>query len=177
MDTGGTVESARRFVSEQDFGIIDECTRYGDSLHLSPGKLIGTFIKVIAEPYSLQSVGRAFFAFGFGTARDRQSELDIFKDGLMRNEVIGLKHKPNAVISVYVPIAVGIILGGDAANDEVSGSVVVEPADDVEKSRFSAAGSAQNGDEFIGAEFERHAFQSMNDAARSHIILFDVFEF
>ena len=44
---------------------------------------------------------------------------------------------------------------------------MVEPADDVEKSRFSAAGSAQNGDEFIGAEFERHAFQSMIDAART----------
>ena len=94
----------------------------------------------------------------------------------MGNEVVRLKHEADAVISVYVPIAVGIIFRGNAADDEIAGRVMVESADDVQKRCFSASRRTEYGNEFIGAEFERYAFECVHDGARGFIILFDVFQ-
>lgn len=74
----------------------------------------------------------------------------------MRNEVIALEHKTNAVISVGIPIAVAEILGRNAVEQQVTGIEMVQPADNVEHRSLSRARWAQNGHELVIAKGQAH---------------------
>ena len=74
----------------------------------------------------------------------------------MGNEVICLKDETDAIVSVGVPVAIAILLGGNAIDEQVARIVMVEPTDDIEHGRFARARRSQNGDKFIIAESKRH---------------------
>ena len=169
------IERARRFVGEQYFGVIDE--RAGDrhALHLTARKLVGAFVQFVFQSDFDQRVLRSLAAFGFGNARDRERQFDVAEHGLVGNEVIGLEHEPDPMISVYVPIVVFVILGGNAADDEIARGVVVKTADNVQKRGLAATGRAENGHELVLTETEGHAFQRLHGRAGGLIVLFNVF--
>ena len=92
---------------------------------------------MVAETDLLQRFGRALASFGAGNARKRECELDVGQHGLMGDEVVALEHESDAVVAIGVPVAIFVLLGRDAIDDEVARIVVVEASDDVEHGGFA----------------------------------------
>ena len=92
-------------------------------------------------------------------ARERERQLHVFQNGLMRNEVIALEHKADAVVAVGIPIAVAEVLGRDAVNQQVARIKVVESADNVEHRGFARTRGTQNGHELVIAKRQAHAVE------------------
>ena len=49
----------------------------------------------------------------------------------MRDQVVGLEDKADRVIAVGVPVAVLVVFGRDAVDDQIAFIVAVQTADDV----------------------------------------------
>ena len=157
LHAGLGIERARGLVGEQNFGVVDQGAGDGDALHLPARELIGPFVEFLAQPHALERLGGAPFALFLRYARKGERQLDIAQHRLVRDEVVRLEHKADAVVAVGVPVAVFEVLGGDALDDEVAVRVVVQPADDVQKRGLAAARLAEDGHEFLSAEAEADA--------------------
>ena len=69
--------------------------------------------------------------FGLADAGERQRQLDILQHGLVRDEVIALEDEADGMVAVGVPVAVAELLRRAAGNQQVTGRILVEAADDV----------------------------------------------
>ncbi len=152
LDAGLGVKGAGGLVGEQNLGVVDEGAGNGHALHLSAGKLAGLFVGMLREADAVELFERTPLALLGGHARKRQRQLDVGENRLMRDEVIALEDKADTVVAISVPVAVLVLLGGDAIDDEVARVVVVKAADDVEHGGLARARGAQDGDEFVVAE-------------------------
>ena len=94
----------------------------------------------------------------------------------MGDQIVALEHEADGVVAVRVPVAVGVLFGGDAVDDEVAAVVAVEAADDVQKGGLARAGGPQNGDELTVAEVEADAVEGVLDQLPGLILLADLFE-
>ena len=81
----------------------------------------------------LQRLARTLATLGMPHARERKRQLHVFQNGLMRNEVIALEHKADAVVAVGIPIAIVKVLGRNTVDQQVARIKVVESADNVEQ--------------------------------------------
>ena len=57
------VKRAGWFVGQKNFGVVDECARNSNALHLTAGKLVRTLVNVFAQSNALQCFRGAFFTF------------------------------------------------------------------------------------------------------------------
>ena len=110
LDAGLGVKSTGRFVSQENFGVVDQGARDGDTLHLTARKLRGLLSYVLGQPDAFQGFHRALAAFASGDTREGQRELNVGQDGLVRDQVVGLENEANAVVAVGVPIACFVVL-------------------------------------------------------------------
>ena len=92
-------------------------------------------------------------------ARERQCQLHVFQNGLMRDEVIALKHKTDAVVAIGIPIAIAKILGRNTVDEQAARVKVVESADNVEHRGLARTRGTQNGHELIIAKRQAHAVE------------------
>ena len=171
------VERARRLVREQDLGVVDERARNGDALHLPARELVRLFIELLPQPHALERLFRARLPLCRGDAREGQRELYVAENGLVRDEVVALEHEPDGVVAVGVPVPVLIIFCRNALDDEVAVRILVQPADDVQKGRLSAARGTENGDELFFTERERNALERVHGGIRDLVILYDAVKF
>ena len=151
------VERAGRLVGKQDIRIVHKRAGDGDALHLAAGHLVRLLVELIAETDLSERFGRSRLSLRRCDARERQRKLDIRKNGLMRDEVVGLKDKANGMVAVGIPIGVSKVLGGFVVYDKVAGGVLIKPADDVQQRRFAAAGMAEDCYKFVLPELQIHA--------------------
>ena len=91
----------------------------------------------------------------------------------MGNQIIALKYKTNGVVTIGISIPGFIFLCGFTPNDQITGSVPVQSANDVQQSRFAAAGLPQDSDELRSAELDADAFQSADHT----VVYFEVIHF
>ena len=77
----------------------------------------------------------------------------------MRNEVIALEHKADAVVAVGIPIAIVKILGRNTVDQQVAGIEMVESADDVEHRSFTRARGTQDGYKLVIAKRQAYAVE------------------
>ena len=96
-----------------------------------------------------------------GDSRKGQGKFNVFYNRLMRNEVVALKYETYRMITVNVPVLIGIKLRAFAFDDEIARSVAVKPADNVQKRGFSAARRTENGNELAFSERDVYAFQCL----------------
>ena len=171
------VEGARGFVGEDDLRVVHDGARDGDALHLAAGHLRGALIQLIAEADGLERLDRPAAALGLLHAGERERHFDVGQDRLVGDEVIALKHKAHGVVAVGVPIAVVVLPGGGAVDDEVARGVPVKAADDVQQRRLAAAGGAEDGDEVILPKLQVNPPQGMDRLAAGLINFGDVFQF
>ena len=75
------------------------------------------------------------------------------------------------MIPVGIPVALRKLTGRAPVDDQVAARISVQPAQNVQKGRFAAAGRAEDRDEFVPAEFEVDALQRVDDGAAGCIVL------
>ena len=92
-------------------------------------------------------------------ARERKRQLHVFQNGLMRNEVIALEHKADAVVAVGIPIAIVKILGRNTVDQQVARIEMIEPTDNVEHRSFARPRRSQNGHELVIPKRQAHAVE------------------
>ena len=114
---------------------------------------------MLAQADFLQRLARTLAALGMPHARERERQLHVFQNGLMRNEVIALEHKADAVVAIGIPIAVTEVLGRNTVNQQVTGIKVVQPTDNVEHRGFARARRTQNGHELVIAKRQAYAVE------------------
>ena len=114
---------------------------------------------MLAQADFLQRLARTLAALGMPHARERERQLHVFQNGLMRNEVIALEHKADAVVTIGVPIAVTEVLGRDAVNQQVTRIKVIQSADNVEHRGFTRTRGTQNGHELVIAKRQAYVVE------------------
>ena len=94
----------------------------------------------------------------------------------MGDEVVALEHEADGVVAVGVPVAVGVLFGGDAVDDEVAAVVPVQTADDVQQGGLAGAAGAKDGDELAVAEAQADLVKGCLDQVAGFVLLVDLFE-
>ena len=77
----------------------------------------------------------------------------------MRNEVIALEHKADAIIAIGIPIAVVEVLGRDAVDQQIARIKMIESTDDVEHRSLTRTRGTQNGYELVIAKRQAYAVE------------------
>ena len=152
LHRGVGVKRAGGLVGQHDLRVVDERAGDGDALHLAARELARLLVQVLGQPDRRQGFLGAAGALGLPHARERQRQLHVLQDGLVRDEVVALEHEPDAVVAESVPIAVLVAVGGNAVDDHVAGVVMIQAAHHVQKRRLARARRPQNRHEFVVAE-------------------------
>ena len=96
---------------------------------------------------------------------------------MVRDKIIGLEDKSDAVIAVNVPITVAVIPGRAPLYDKIARCIMIKPADNVKQGCFAAPGRPENTHKFIVTKFEIYAFQRMDIPGSDLIDLPDLVKF
>ena len=171
-----TVQRAGGLVGQQDVGVVDEGAGDGHALHLAAGHLGGVLVELVAEADLLERLGGPAAPLGPRNAGDGQGQLHIGQHRLMRDEVVALEHEADGVVAVGVPVAVGVLFGGDAVDDEVAAVIAVQAADDVQQRGLAGAAGAEDGDEFAVAKVQTDLVKGRLHKIAGLVLLVDLFE-
>ena len=176
LHRGMGVKRAGGLVGQHDLRIVDERAGDGDALHLTARKLARLLVQMLGQPDRCQGLLGAAGALGLPHARERQRQLHVLQDGLVRDEVVALEHEPDAVVAESVPIAVLVAVGGNAVDDHVAGVVVVKTSHHVQKRRLARARRPQNRHEFVVAERDGDVVQGHLGEVARRVGLADILE-
>ena len=168
------IQRAGRLVRQQNLRIVDQRARDRHALHLAAGHLVRLFGQLIAEADAFERLFRAFAAFGFRYAGQRERQLHVGQRVLVRDQVVVLKHEPHGMVAVAVPIGVPELLGRPAGNGEVAGIIPVQSADDVQQRRLAAAGRAEDRNKFVPAKSNTDPAQRLHARVARLIGFYDV---
>ena len=172
----GGVEGAGGLVGEQDLWVVDEGAGDRDALHLAAGELARALVHVVCEAHAREGVQGAPAALGAAHPRERERELDVGEDGLVRDEVVALEDEADAVVAVGVPVSVSVLAGRDAVDHEVALVEVVEAAHDVEHGGLAGAGGAEHRHELAVTKGDRDVVERDLREAGRHVALADALE-
>ena len=132
-------------------------------------------VQLVAQTHFLQRLGGPAAALGTRYAGNGQCQLHVGQHGLVGNEVVALEHEADGVVAVGVPVAVGVLFGGDAV-DEVAAVVPVQTTDDVQQGGLAGAAGAKDGDELAVAEVQADLVKGCLDQVAGLVLLVDLFE-
>ena len=167
LDARLRVERAGGLVRQDDLWIVHQGASNGHALHLTAGELRGLLVHMGAKSHALKRGTGAPGSLRAVHARQREGELDVGQNGLVRDEVIALEDEAHAVIAVGIPLSVSIIAGRDTVYYDIARIRVVEPAQDVEKRSLAGARRTQHGHKLVLAKRHGHAVQrALNQVAR-----------
>ena len=171
---GFGVQSAGGFVSQQDLGIVDQRPGDGHTLHLTAGHLIGLLVQLVAQAHLFQRFDGSAAALGFLDAGEGQGQFHVGQDTLVGDQVIALEHKADGVVAVGVPVTGLVILGGFTPDDQVTGGIAVQTADDVQQGGLAAAGLTQHSHELRRTELDADTLQGVNSAGGYRVLFGDI---
>ena len=92
----------------------------------------------------------------------------------MGDQIVALEHETDGVVSVRVPVPVGVFLRGNTVDDQITAIVAVQTADDIEQRGLTGAAGAQNSHEFIVPQIQAHAVQRRLDQLAGDIGFSDI---
>ncbi len=159
LNTGCAVKRAGRLVAEQDLRIIRQCAGDGHALHLPAGELVRLFVKMLLQPHLLQRLERLSVLFLARYPGESHAELHVCDNAQMSDQIIALKHKADRIVPVRIPVTVPEIPGALSLDPEISGIILIQPADNVKAGCFSRTARSQNGNEFPFPECHADAVQ------------------
>ena len=168
------VKGARGLVGKKNLGIVDEGARYGHTLHLPARELGRPLIHVVRQAHVGKRLEGALAPLRARDARERECQLHVGEDGLVRDEVVALEHEANSIVAVGVPVTVAEALRGDAVHQKVAGVKVVEAAHHVEHCRLARARGAENRHKLGIAEGHANVVECDLREVSRHVLLGDV---
>ena len=92
MGGGDGVERAGRLVAKQQIRVGYEGSGYGNPLLLAAGKLAGTMLGALRQPYQPQYLGDPLVDLGLGGFRQHQGDRNILRNCFRTEQIIVLKH-------------------------------------------------------------------------------------
>ena len=176
LHAGFGVQRAGGFVGQQDFRVVDKRTGNGHALHLTTGKLARLLVDVVAQAHAAQRLNGTLATLAARNARQRQRQLNVLQNSLVRNKVICLEHEADAVVAVRIPVTVLVLARGHAVDKQVTAVVMVKAADDVEHGGLTRARRAKHGHELVVAERHRHVVERRLREVRHRIGLAHVYQ-
>ena len=176
LHAGFAVQRAGGLVCQQNIRIVYQSSGNGHTLHLSTGHLIWLLMELITQAHILQSLHSPLAALTMRNAGNGQSQFHIGKYRLVGNQIIALKHKANGMVTIGVPIPVGIFLGGNAVDNQITAVVAIQTANDIEQRGLTGTAGAQNGHELIVPQGQAHAVQRYLNQISGHIFLSNVLD-
>ena len=142
LHAGLRIQCAGRLVGKDDLRVIYQCTGNGNTLHLSTGKLAGTFAQLVTKTHLLQGLLSAHAALPLGNTGQGQCQLHILQNTLVRNQVIALEHKADGMIPVGIPVTVLKIPCGTSVDHQIAAGIPVQTADNIQHCGLAAAGGS-----------------------------------
>ena len=176
LDAGLAVQCAGGLVGQQDVRVVDEGAGDGHPLHLAAGHLGGVLVQLVAQTHFLQRLGGPAAALGTRYAGDGQCQLHVGQHGLVGDEVVALEHEADGVVAVGVPVAVGVLFGGDAVDDQIAAVIPVQTADNVQQGSFAGAAGAEDGDEFVITQVQADIVQRILHEIAGLVLFADLFD-
>jgi len=140
----GGVQISSGLIRQQDAGGVDQCPGDGGALHLATGELMGKTITKPVHFYPAQTFFRR--CSNVSLTREQQRQLNIFKNGKGLQQLEGLENKSDFF----------------SAQLSEASIIQVHGASKIEKSRFSAAASADQRDELAALNVQRDAIQRVD---------------
>ena len=122
---------------------------------------------LVLEPDLVQRIQRHLFSLCAGNTADRERKFYILQNGLMRDQVVGLKYEADRVIAVGIPVPVLVFFGRDAVDDQVAAVIAVQSADDIEECGLSRTAGTEDGHELVVPQIQRDVVEgNLLEAAR-----------
>jgi hypothetical protein len=137
------IQSAERFVHEEDVGVLRECTRQCDALTHPTGQLVRTPVREPGQVDQIDQLQCALPAFGTSDAAQAQRELDVALCGQPREERGVLEQQRR-------------FPGSDV---DSSSRRLVEAGDQLQQCALAAARSPDEADELVTLDVQRHAVE------------------
>ena len=167
---GEHVERRKRLVHQENIGVDDERPRKADPLAHAAGKFLREGELETVESDEVDRFQRAPARFVLGDLFCPESELDIGEHGQPRKQRKTLKHHGDAIDRTGYLLAKIAHLAAGGEN---------EPGDDPQERGFAAARPAEQADDFVLFQIERHIVEDRRaKLARSGLVaLRDVSDF
>ena len=172
-----TLEVARGFVGQDEFGVADERPRHTHQLLLATRQLTGKEVFFGYDVEAVEYVGDAAFAFGGGYFFVQQGRLQVFIHGEIVDQVVGLKHEADVLLVEFGTPPFIEFVNGFAEKPVFAGSRLVEHTEDVQQGAFPGAAGAHDADKFALGNVRVDITQDVRFDGAILIIAFDVFEF
>ena len=176
LETCLGIQRAGRLVRQKDIGIVYQRTGDRDTLHLTAGKLGGSLVDVFLESDLFERFRRAGGAIFGRNAADRQRELDVFENRLVGDQVVALEYKADRVVAVGIPVAIGILFGGDPVDDQIAVIVAIQSADDIQEGGLTGTAGTEYRYKFVVAQTERHALERFLHKTACLVYLTNLFD-
>ncbi len=174
LDARLGIEGARGLIGENDLGIIHQRACDGDALHLAARELRWLLVHMRAQAHALERGTGATLPLSAVHARQRERELHVGQNRLMRNEVVALEDEAHTVVAVCVPFRIRIVTSRGSVHHDVARVGVVEAAQYVQERGLAGTRWAQNRHELALPEGDGDAVQGALDQVPGLICLGDV---
>ena len=170
------MEIAGGLVGEDEFGMLDYGASYTDELLLAAGELIGVEVFFGDDVEAIEGVADEAGAFFLRDVFVGERDFEIFVDGEVVDEVVGLEDETDVVFVEFVALLVVEFVDGLIEEIVFAGPGGVEHADDGEERGLPCPGGTHEGDEFAGLDFEGDAAKDVELVGSGVEGFFDVAE-
>lgn len=145
---GDQVEVARGLVDQQNSGIANECSRNGDSLHLTARQLAGVVIGPMTQADSVEGLGGATESLSPPYPAIDQGCGDVLQSRSPRQEVVQLEHEPDEAIAQLRASRV-VEVGNHVTREHVGARIgPVEKTQHMEQGRLAGTRASRAGHPF-----------------------------
>jgi hypothetical protein len=170
------VEIAGGLIGQNEFGILDDRAGDTDQLLLAAGKLAGEKIFFGNDVEAVESVADKAGAFFLGDIFVGERDFEVFVDGEIVDEMVGLEDETDVVFVEFVALLVVDFVNGLIEEIVFAGPGTIEHAEDAEEGGLPCPGRTHEGDKFAGQDVESDATEYVEFVGTGIVGFFNVLE-
>ena len=153
------VERARRFVGQDDVGLVHQCACHGHALLLAARELGGTVVGAVSQAEVVEQLKAAGLHFALLAPGDEAGDHDVFEGREFGQQLVKLEYEAEVLAAEAREAWSGEPEHVLTGNVHFAGVGGVECAHDLEQGGFACTAGADNADHFVGLDVEVDAFE------------------